>query len=259
MVIYSDKDFIKAIKKYPENFFIIHYSCQNLNDDNQTLSPRITSIAILCYQTEQTISFSTHTIAEELGISKEDIASHLDKIEFTLLEQFFEFIQDRKDKYWIHWNMINITYGFEHLEHRFKVLGGKAKIIPVEHRINLHSIIAKRYGSNYAKNPKMISLMELNGGRHRNFLTGKEEVIAFENNEFSKMHKSTLVKINFFHFVIRQIILGKLKTDSKRIGVNIDNLLESRMSKIIALIASIIGIGGILFQIVKFISNNVLD
>lgn len=254
MKIYSDKDFIKEIKKHPEQFFIIHYSCQNLNDDNQTLSPRITSIAILCYQTEQTISFSTHTIAEEHGISREEISSNLDVIELNLLKNFFNFIQDRKDKYWIHWNMKNISYGFEHLEHRYKVLGGNAETIPVEHRINLHSIISKRYGSKYAKDPKMSSLMELNGGLHRHFLTGKEEVTAFENKEYNKMHTSTLIKINFFHFVIKQIISGKLKTESKRIGVRIDNLLESRTNKIIALCSSLTGLSAIFFYFIEIIT-----
>jgi hypothetical protein len=47
MSIPNSKDFIKAIKKNPENFYLIHYSCQSLNDDNDALSPRITSIAEL--------------------------------------------------------------------------------------------------------------------------------------------------------------------------------------------------------------------
>ncbi len=57
MGINNSRDFIKEIKLHPENFYIIHYSCQSLYDDNEALSPRITSIAITHYSTEQTVSF----------------------------------------------------------------------------------------------------------------------------------------------------------------------------------------------------------
>lgn len=73
MSIYNSGDFIKAVKRNPENFYIIHYSCQSLYDDNDSLSPRITLIAISHYATEQTVNFSTHSIAEELHIPREDV------------------------------------------------------------------------------------------------------------------------------------------------------------------------------------------
>jgi hypothetical protein len=113
---------VRHIRKSPENFYIIHYSCQNLNDDNQGLSPRVTSIAINHFATQQTVSFSTHAIAEEIGINREDALRDIDEVEKRLLEKFYEFIRDRRGKYWIHWNMRNLTYGFEHLEHRYRTL-----------------------------------------------------------------------------------------------------------------------------------------
>lgn len=138
MGIYNSGRFLREIKANPENFYIIHYSCQSLYDDNDALSPRITSIAITHYATEQTVSFSTHSIAEELHIQRDFVKERFDEVEYKLLQDFYMFIRDRRDKYWIHWNMRNLTYGFEHLEHRYRVLGGKdAPIIPVERRINL--------------------------------------------------------------------------------------------------------------------------
>ncbi|QRZ13924.1 hypothetical protein JWJ88_04490 [Paracoccus methylovorus] len=165
MTISNSSDFFSQVKNNPENFYIVHYSCQSLNDDNEGLSPRITSIGVTHFATEQTVSFSTHAIAEEMGIAREDVRGNFDRVEEKLLRDFYIFIRDRRDKFWIHWHMRNLTYGFEHLEHRYRILGGTdAAVIPVERRINLNDMLSRKYGSSYAKHPKMKSLMEINGG-----------------------------------------------------------------------------------------------
>ena len=241
MPIYSSRDFIKGIKRSPEDFFLIHYSCQSLYDDNEALSPRITSIGITHYATEQTVSFSTHAVAEEKAIPREEVKDRFDEVELKLLQDFYAFVRDRRDKFWVHWNMRNLTYGFEHLEHRYRVLGGNdASVIPVERRLNLNDTLADRYGSGYANHPKLKSLMELNGGIHRHFLTGEEEVQAFQNNEFIRMHNSTLSKLGFLHLAIRRFVKGKLRTASRGLGVTLDRLFESRTAKAGGLIETLI-------------------
>ncbi|UKV15663.1 hypothetical protein L6172_04975 [Thalassospiraceae bacterium SW-3-3] len=251
MSIHNSTQLIKDIRKNPENYYIIHYSCQSLNDDNEGLSPRITSIAISHFATEQTVSFSTHSIAEELHISREDVKERFDDVELMLLRGFYNFVRDRRDKHWIHWNMRNLTYGFEHLEHRYRVLGGiDATVIPVERRLNLNDLLCDRYGADYAPHPKLKGLMELNGGIHRHFLEGLEEVAAFQNNEFIRMHNSTLTKVGFMHQTIRKLISGKLRTSSKGYGVKLDRLFESRFTKSIALTGTVLGIVLAILQIV---------
>jgi hypothetical protein len=243
MGINSSRDFIKELKAHPENFYIIHYSCQSLYDDNASLSPRITSIAITHFSTEQTVSFSTHSIAEELHIARDQVINRFDDVERQLLREFYAFVRDRRDKYWVHWNMRNLTYGFEHLEHRYRVLGGTdASVIPVERRLNLNDLLANRYGSDYAADPKMKNLMESNGGIHRDFLTGPEEVEAFRRNEFIRMHNSTLAKIGFFYRVMSKLVTGKLKTASRGIGVTLDRIFEGRAAKAVGLVATIVTI-----------------
>lgn len=249
MSINDSRRFLKEIKIHPENFYIIHYSCQSLYDDNEALSPRITSIAITHYATEQTVSFSTHSIAEELHISRELVLSRFDEVEYKLLNEFYSFIRDRRDKFWIHWNMRNLTFGFEHLEHRYRVLGGKdAPVIPVERRLNLNDLLTDHYGGEYAKHPKMKSLMDLNGGAHRHFLNGDDEVQAFKNNEFIRMHNSTLSKVGFFFHVVRFFVKGKLRTASRGWGVMLDKIFEGRMTKTGGLIGTIVTIGVGLWQ-----------
>jgi len=250
MAVYEIREFLKQLRRHPENFYIIHYSCQSLYDDNEALSPRITSIAITHYATEQTVSFSTHSIAEELNIPREGVKDRFNEVELKLLSEFYLFVRDRRDKFWIHWNMRNLTYGFEHLEHRYRVLGGdNAAIIPVERRINLNDMLSQRYGSNYASHPKLKSLMELNGGVHRHFLTGEEEVKAFQNDEFIRMHNSTLAKIGFFHSVLRKLIKGKLHTASRGFGIMLDRIFEHRLAKIVGAIATILTITVAVWQL----------
>ncbi|WP_426396442.1 hypothetical protein ACN9M1_00425 [Ralstonia sp. R-29] len=249
MNIADSRQFIKSAKSNPENFFLIHYSCQSLNDENEALSPRITSIAINHFATGQSVSFSTHSIAEELKIPRGDVITRFDEVEIELLNEFYKFIRDRRDKYWVHWNMRNLTFGFEHLEHRFRALGGRdACVIAVERRLNLNDLIVDRYGADYAIHPKMISLMEMNGGRHRDFLNGKEEAEAFSNKEFLRMHNSTLSKVGFFSSAIRKMVNGKLKTASKGFGVALDRIFESRVAKAVGLFATVISLFVALWQ-----------
>lgn len=257
MSITDSREFIREVKRSPQNFFLIHYSCQSLYDDNEALSPRITSIAIAHYATGQAVSFSTHAVAEELRISREDVMSNFDAIELELLAGFYKFMRDRRDKYWVHWNMRNLTYGFEHLEHRYRALGGRdASVIPVERRLNLNDLISDRYGADYASHPKMKSLMELNGGIPRHFLEGKEEIQAFENKDFIRMHNSTLSKIGFLDSTIRKMVSGKLKTASRGFGVILDRIFEGRPAKTIALVSAIVGGGVSIWQTTLWVTGS---
>ena len=256
MTISRASEFIKSVRDSPENFYIIHYSCQNLNDDNEGLSPRITSIAVAHFATEQSVSFSTHAVAEELKIARGDVIERFDDVERELLSQFYEFLRDRRDKFWVHWNMRNATYGFEHIEHRGRVLGlQNTPVIPVERRINLNDMIARRYGANYVAHPKMTKLMDLNGGRHRDFLSGAEEVAAFQNNEFMRMHMSTLCKVGFFENIMRKFVKGRLKTSARGWGARIDRMFESRWTKVITFLGTILGICLGLYQINLWVSG----
>jgi hypothetical protein len=88
----------------------------------------------------------------------------------------------------------------------------------------------------------MLHLMEMNGGRHRYFLTGEEEVAAFDNREFIRMHQSTLCKVVFFKTVIELANSGRLRTASKGVLHFADRLLESRSARLVALVSSVLGI-----------------
>ncbi len=201
----SATNFFESVKKHPDRFYIVHYSSQSLFDgDAGAYAPRITSVVVRHYQSGQTVSFSMHTVAEYLKVPWEDIEDRYDDIERELLTQFYDFARDRREKFWVHWNMRNVTFGFEHLEHRYRVLIGKEPpSIPVEVRLNLNDILKHRYGDDYAPDPRMPSLMDLNGGRVQGFLSGKDGVRSLQSqglhtDEYLYDRKSWLFQPRYF-------------------------------------------------------------
>ena len=139
--------------------------------------------------------------------------------------------------------MRNVTFGFEHLEHRYRTLTKlEPPSIPVEVRVSLNDALKQRYGSDYAPDPRMPSLIELNGGRVQGFLSGKEESEAFKAKDFIRMNVSTIAKVGFFSHVISASVRGKLKTNSKGLANLLDKLLESRQNRVLAVAGVLIGL-----------------
>jgi len=247
----ENDSFFSDVAKHPDRYYIIHYSSQSLFDaEAGAYSPRITSIVVRHYQSGQTVSFATHTAAEALGISTDEIEARYDEVEKHLLVQFYDFARDRREKYWVHWNMRTVVFGFEHLEHRFRVLAKKEPpSIPVEVSFNLNDVLKSRYGDDYASDPKMPTLMEMNGGRVQGFLTGKEESEAFKAKDFIRMNTSTIAKVGFFSYVITEARKGKLKTAGHGLANWIDRLLESRKARIVAFVSAGVAIPVALIQL----------
>jgi hypothetical protein len=248
----SPETFFKDVARHPDRFYIIHYSSQSLFDgDDGALSPRITSVVVRHYSTGQTVSFATHTVAEYLGIPRDDIERRYDDVERELLTHFYDFARDRREKFWVHWNMRNVTFGFEHLEHRYRVLTGREPpSIPVEVRLNLNDILKIRFGDDYVGDPRMPSLMALNGGKIQGFLSGKEESDAFKDKDFIRMNTSTIAKVGFFSHVISLALRGKLKTAGKGFANFVDRLLDSRKARMVAIISAMIGLPTGIIQLV---------
>jgi len=244
----TNSTIIKELDKNSEKIYFIHYSCQNLSDDNEGYSPRITSIAVMHMTSDQMYSFSMHLIAEELKISREEILDNYDKIEETMLKRFFEFAETRdNDSIWIHWNMTNINFGFETLEHRYRVLTGDTPFhISEKFRYNISKLIENRYGSKYAKNPKMLNLMELNGGRQRDFLKGVEEVSAYKAKEFVKLHNSTMCKVKFFKSVFNKLVTNVLRTETNQWRYKTNELYQNPVVQVL----SIIGVFGTIISLI---------
>ncbi|BDQ34171.1 hypothetical protein [Pseudodesulfovibrio portus] len=241
------KETVEFLKKSLPAVFIIHYSCQNLNDANEGYSPRVTSIAVLHIDSDTMHSFSIHLIAEIEGIARDNISDHYDVLEAKMLGKFFAFVGAHQDAYWLHWNMTNINYGFEAIEHRYRVLTKEEPPhIEDSRRYNLSALIQAIYGNKCVDDPKMLKLMELNGGKKRDFLTGHEEVQAFVNKEYVKLHKSTMTKAYWFKSMFFRLAKGKVKTKRSNWRVKITRATEHWSAKLIGFVAALYAVYQIL-------------
>ncbi|MDD3139748.1 MAG: hypothetical protein PHX08_12345 [Lachnospiraceae bacterium] len=206
---------LKKIENYPSNYLLIHYSCESFYDIKDGHTPRITSIAIRHISNGQTESFSLHKTAEQMGIISSMISDNYDIIEKKMLEEYFRFLKENKDKYFIHVNMRDINYGFQAIEHRYKVLKGIPFILQDSQKIDFARLLVHLFGNRYVGHPRMETLFKLNGINSLFFLTGKEEAESFEKHEYVKLHQSTLSKVDIYSNLLERVIKGTLKTNAK--------------------------------------------
>ncbi|RNI33970.1 hypothetical protein EFY79_16810 [Hanamia caeni] len=206
-------ELIKSINENPSGYLLIHYSCESFIDTPNGNTPRVTSIAVRYFDSAQTKSFSIHKMAELNNISTKDIYNHYDKLEREMLHSFFDFVKNHLSYKWIHINMRDINYGFEAIEHRYSVLGGEPITINDNLKIDFARILIDKYGTTYSSHPRFETLYKRNKLTMLNFLTGKEEALAFQNREYVKLHLSTLRKIDNLHNIVIRDYDGNLKTD----------------------------------------------
>lgn len=249
------REALEKIKRHRNRCLLVHYACQSLYDDRENLSPSVSNIVVKSFDNDQTVSFAAHLVAERLHIPKEEMVQRFDEIERGLLEEFYVFVQAHAGDLWIHWNMVNIHYGFETLAHRYYVLTGRnAPSIDVDNRINLAGVLQGIYGYDYVGTPHMQKLMEVNGGQRRDFVLGKDEVELFRQGEYARLHASTASKVRFFSEVVELAIDRKLKTQNARLYVKAERAIDGLYAKLIGLAASIyaiIDLGGKAYDYAK--------
>lgn len=206
---------IEEIVSNPSSVLIIHYSCESFYDTNEGKTPRITSIAVRYFNSAQTKSFAIHRIAETKRIAFHEIETHYDELEKDMLKEFFLFVKKHKESSWVHWNMRDLNFGFEAIENRFTVLGGKPEIIDAKKKIDLPRSLVDIYGLSYIGHPRLEKLAEKNNMSRRDFLAGESEAKAFDNKEYVKLHQSTLKKVDIFHTILEKVAQRGLKTNSR--------------------------------------------
>lgn len=195
-----------------QHVIVIHYSCESFYDRPDGTSPRITSIAVRNLSTGQSQSFSVHQTAEREGVPIDAIPNHYDELEKQMLAEFYEYVARHNGYAWLHWNMRNIDYGFQALAHRYRVLGGRPEDIEEGSLINLADILVNVYGSDYVDHPRLPTLTKMNNITDTDFLAGAAEATAFENQEYVKLHRSTLRKVEVLAEIAQRAEEGRLRT-----------------------------------------------
>jgi hypothetical protein len=218
------KKILTDLFEIPHSVVFIHYSCESFYDRPDGSSPRITSIAVRFLGSGQTKSFSIHQEAETQRIAHADITQRYDELEKRMLDNFAAFCQRFTGCKWVHWNMRDGNYGFEAIAHRHRVLGGEPCELQDTNKIDLARLFHDLLGPKYIPHPRFKNLLDRNDMVPRNFLSGAEEAEAFNNQEYVRLHQSTLSKVDTLSNLAEYAAEDRLKCDNgyfKRRGLSL--------------------------------------
>lgn len=213
----ADEKKLQELYEKSDKTLIIHYSCESFFNIKDGRTPRVTSIAIRNLESGQTESFSIHKVAEKKSTAHNEIENNYDELEKNMLEDFFKYLEVKRDYTFVHWNMRDINYGFPAIEHRFEVLGGKPYKISDDKKFDLANKLVSLYGKGYVghgENGRFLNLLKVNRITDKGALTGAEEAQAFDDKEYIKLHQSTLRKADCMSNIFLRTIDGSLKSNS---------------------------------------------
>lgn len=152
-------DRLSSILKQRQHVLVIHYSCESFYDRADGRTPRVTSIAVRNLDSGQTESFSIHKVAEQRHIPLAEISEKYDELEKEMLDEFFDFVRTHQNFTWMHWNMRDINYGFQAIEHRYTVLGGSPIKVEEARKFDLARELIAIYGEHYIEHPRLETLL----------------------------------------------------------------------------------------------------
>ena len=195
---------------------VVHYSCESFYDREDGRSPRVTSIALRRLDSGQTTSFSIHQAAEVSGVPLDAIDEQYDDLEREMLSNFFDYISGFQRMTFLHWNMRDANYGFQAIEHRYRVLHrcDPQHIVDDRDKSDLSRLLVDIYGVQYIGHPRLSKLLSKNRMTPHDFLSGADEARAFEEHNFVALHQSTLRKVDVIANIAARAHDRQLKTNT---------------------------------------------
>ncbi|MBS1549449.1 MAG: hypothetical protein JSS94_06235 [Bacteroidetes bacterium] len=164
---------IKNLPPYQDVFFT-HYQCNAWNNPNKI--------------------YSLHIIAKGITLSYEFDPSDENK-EKEALEEYSSKVQEllNENLILVHWGQTAKKYGVQHLENRYKELGGDKLFpftdsYPLDKSINLSEFLWDKYGNSYIEHPRLDKLAEKN-----NFLGNRERELG--DRSYGQNRISLITKI----------------------------------------------------------------
>lgn len=207
---------LKQIENNPENYYLIHYACDDFNS-----SKIISSISVMNFSDRIIKTFDINKTAKELNISDNEIVYDNSTIQRKMLEEFNSFLYAHSRSNWISWNMENDFYGFNAIYDYSKFLNVTSPIkISESQQINLAHLLSDLYGPNFANDPKMKNLAILNKiDLSYEFKTGEKEIELLKQGKYNEISRSTVRKLIIFRSFLDKAINNKLKVNSNWIEI----------------------------------------
>lgn len=207
---------LNEIENKPENYYLIHYACDDFNS-----SKSISSISVMNFSNRITKTFDIDKTARMLRLPDNKTTYCNSTIQRKLLEEFNSFLQVHPDTQWISWNMENDFYGFNAIYEYSEFLNIEHPVkVSESQQINLSHLLADLYGPNFAIDPKMENLAKINNiDLAYEFKTGKEEIKLLKQSKYNEISRSTARKLLIFRSFLEKAINNKLRVDSNWIEI----------------------------------------
>lgn len=134
----------KDLKYLPQlqNSVIVHYGCSDFKSNEH----KIFWIGAISHTPNKTYFFENRN-------------------EVELIEKFYKYVQDNKEKNFIHWSMNSPKFGFRAIENRYFELANDSINFGIKNEIDLSEYLKNKYGINYIErqNGRLNNLAKLNG------------------------------------------------------------------------------------------------
>jgi hypothetical protein len=144
-----------------EHLHAAHYSCE-LIDNSKASTPPVSAIAVRHLLSGQVWTFAAIRVAEERQIPPTDFLLHLPGLEREVLKRFFECMAAHPEATWLHWGMSKPHFGFDALAQRARALGLQQLARIPERRFDLSNYLKRRFGPEYAPDPRLWHAMQRN-------------------------------------------------------------------------------------------------
>jgi len=114
--------------------------------------------------------------------------------------------------------MRDINYGFPALEHRYRVLKGDPYKVADDKKLDLARSLVSIYSRSYighGEDGRFLNICRLNKITDKDVLTGSGEAAAFKEQQYVKLHQSTLRKVDMMANLFERAEARSLKTEAR--------------------------------------------
>ncbi len=147
------------------------------------------------------------------------------------------------------------NYGFPAIYQRYRALGGTPIMLKDTTQYNLADLLSGIYGPKYVSDPKLETLVNLNGITKLGFVKGEDEPNLFLTKEFVNLQNSTLRKVECIAAILELQIIGQLKTKPSGVRERWQGVYNHPTMQIILVISALASIIGLIITIAVLLSN----
>ncbi|MFF9561980.1 hypothetical protein ACF1AJ_01405 [Leifsonia sp. NPDC014704] len=191
-----------------ERVLCVHYSCESFYDVQDR------PLAIAAIGLTEIIDASGESKTEVFSIANSSPNDDPVEREKEMLQRFFENAKLIPDARWVHWNMNKAAFGFPAITARYRYLMNvdAPNVFSADRLYDLDAMIEARYGTDFARHPKMRNLFSLNGYYMPFFKDGRDEVAAFSSGDYKACENSTGEKSSLLASALVAFTRGELIT-----------------------------------------------